>query len=205
MKENGKRVLPAGCKWVPMGEFLTLARDCFIIDDDQEYRLVTVKLHGKGIVPRSRLRGSQIKMKEQQRIHANQLLVAEIDAKFGGFGIVPVELEGAIVSGHYFLYNVDTAKVSPQFLECFISSDILTEQIQRYIKGALNYSAIRPHHLLQVRFPLPVENADDVQDAVIRKLAQIRRIQVHAERQLEAAGALARAVMKEAFDYEKSV
>lgn len=188
-----------------MGEFLTLARDCFIIDDTEEYQLVTVKLHGKGIVPRSRLRGSQIKMKEQQRIHANQLLVAEIDAKFGGFGIVPAELEGAIVSGHYFLYNVDTAKVSPQFLECFISSDILTEQIQRYIKGALNYSAIRPHHLLEVRFPLPVENADDVQDAVIRKLAQIRRIQVHAERQLEAAGALARAVMKEAFDYEKSV
>jgi len=63
-----------------MGEFLSIARNYIIIDDDKEYQLLTVKLHGKGIVRRSALKGSQIKTKEQQIAHKNQFLVAEIDA-----------------------------------------------------------------------------------------------------------------------------
>lgn len=184
-----------------MGKFLRPARDFFFIDDAEEYQLVTVKLHGKGVVPRERLLGAQIKTKEQQRTRANQLLVAEIDAKFGGFGIVPPELEGAIVSGHYFLYDIDDSVVSPQFIQCFISSGILTERIQRYIQGALNYSAIRPHHVLEVSFPLPVRDREKVQAAIVGKLTQIQKIHLHAERQLEAVKALERAAMREVFDY----
>ena len=52
--------------------------------------------------------GAEIKTKRQQRVQAGDLLVAEIDAKVGGFGIVPAGLAGAIVSSHYFLYEVDT-------------------------------------------------------------------------------------------------
>ena len=96
-------------------ELLTYVKDFFTIEDDKEYRLVTVKLHGKGIVAREALRGSQIKTKQQQVIRENQFLVAEIDAKVGAFGVVPKEFDGAIVSGHYFLYNIDTETVRPIF------------------------------------------------------------------------------------------
>jgi type I restriction enzyme S subunit len=188
-----------------MGEFLTPAQEFFTIEEDQENQLVTVKLHGKGIVPRSRLRGSQIKTKEQQRIKTNQFLIAEIDAKFGGFGIVPAELDGAIVSGHYFLYDINSQKLSPQFLECYISSGILTQRIQKYIQGALNYSAIRPHHILEVSFPLPDDVDAGTQEDVISKFTQIRRIQIQAQKQLEAAYALERAMMRQYFDFNEDL
>ena len=185
-----------------MGEFLTPAPNFFIIADDQEYQLVTVKLHGKGVVPRCRMKGALIKTKEQQRIRTDQFLVAEIDAKFGGFGIVPPELDDAIVSGHYFLYDIDQSKVLPGFLQCFISSGILTKRIQKDIQGALNYSAIRPHHILDVPFPLPGKEANEVQKEVAHRYSQIKRIQIHAERQLEAAMALERATMLQYFDFK---
>ena len=186
-----------------MGQFLTPTQEFFKIDDDEEYQLVTVKLHGKGIIPRSRLKGSQIKTKEQQRIRTNQFLIAEIDAKFGAFGIVPVELDGAIVSGHYFLYDIDSQKISPQFLECYISSGILTQRVQKYIQGALNYSAIRPHHVLEVPFPLPEGDAAAAQEDIIKKFTHIKRIQVQAEKQLQAAYALERALMRQYFDFKE--
>lgn len=186
-----------------MGEFLTHSPNFFTIDDSQEYQLVTVKLHGKGVVSRCYMKGSQIRTKDQQRIKRDQFLVAEIDAKFGGFGIVPSELDGAIVSGHYFLYDIDKIKVLPEFLQCFICSGILTKSIQKDIQGALNYSAIRPHHILEVPFPLPGDGTEKTQREIALRFSQIKHIQIHAERQLEAAIALERATMKQYFDFKR--
>ena len=39
-----------------------------------------------------------LKLKKQQPCHSGDLLVAEMDAKFGGYGIIPPELDGAIVT-----------------------------------------------------------------------------------------------------------
>lgn len=202
MKTNTKLPLPPGWRWTTMGEFLTHAPNFFTIEDDKEYQLVTVKLHGKGVVSRCYMKGAQIKTKEQQRINTDQFLVAEIDAKFGAFGIVPAELDGAIVSGHYFLYDVDKSKVLPNFLQCFISSGILTKSIQKDIQGALNYSAIRPHHVLDVPFPLPEDGPNGVQKEVAARFIQIKRIQSQTERQHEAAIALERATMRQYFDFK---
>lgn len=46
-------------------------------------------LHAKGIVLRDELPGALIKIKSQQVCRSGEFLVAEIDAKVGGFGIVP--------------------------------------------------------------------------------------------------------------------
>ena len=90
----------------PMVAFLTHRKDFFRIDDAERYKRVTVRLHAGGIVIRDDVYGSQLRTKKQQAIRAGDLLVAEIDAKVGGVGIVPPELTGAIVSSHYFLYHV---------------------------------------------------------------------------------------------------
>jgi len=198
-----KRPLPEGWRWMELGEVLTYAKSFFTIEDDKEYRLVTVRLHGKGIVERERLRGALIKTKQQQRIKKDQFLVAEIDAKVGAFSAVPAEFDGAIVSGHYFLYDIDTAKMRPQFLQCYVSSGLLTENVQKYIQGALNYAAIRPHHILTIRIPFPLPtHADTVQTKLVSRLAAIKKMQRYAERQLEATIALERQAMRDVFDFE---
>ncbi len=100
-------------KWrtVPLGEFIRQRKEHILIGDDRSYRRVTTRLHGRGVELRDEVRGSDIKTKKQFPLKANDLLVAEIDAKVGGYGIVPPALAGAIVSSHYFTYEVDPTRI----------------------------------------------------------------------------------------------
>src|SRR3989338_5484530 len=100
-------------KWkiVPLSEILTHRNNFIKIEDAKVYRRVRIKIHRQGMVLRDEVKGYEIKTKSQQVCKVNQFLVAEIDAKVGGYGIVPKELEGTIVSSHYFLFDVDTKKV----------------------------------------------------------------------------------------------
>jgi type I restriction enzyme S subunit len=196
------KIPTANLQIMKLSEFLTFRNDYVTISDDVEYRLVTVKLHGKGIVPREKLLGSQIKTKKQQVILHNQFLVAEIDAKVGAFGVVPKYLEGAIVSGHYFLYDIDSEKVLPEFVECFVASGFLTEKIQEYVQGSLNYAAIRPSNILEIEMVVPVEKDD--QKKVMNQLIEIRRIHQAAEQQLEAIIALEKSLMRQTFKVQNN-
>ena len=67
--------------------------------------------------------------------------------------LFPGELEGAIVSSHYFLFEVDESKLLKDYLAWIIKTDIIQEQIAS--KGSTNYAAIRPHHVLSFEIPLP--------------------------------------------------
>ncbi len=138
-----------------MSQFLRLRKEFFTIDDATTYQLVTVQLHARGIRERQQLTGAEIKTKRQQRVQAGDLLVAEIDAKVGGFGVVPAELAGAIVSSHYFLYEIDISQIDPRYLEYYLKSDQPEQDVQQFVKGSVNYAAIRPHHFPQLHIPLP--------------------------------------------------
>src|SRR5438552_2459582 len=89
---------------VPMGEVVSHRKEFVSIEADRIYSRCRVQTSSRGIVLRDRVQGSQIKTKEQQVCRKGEFLVAEIDAKLGGYGIVPAELDRAIVSSHYFLF-----------------------------------------------------------------------------------------------------
>jgi type I restriction enzyme S subunit len=69
--------------------------------DDEVYELVTVRRSRGGVVLRERLKGSQIAVKSQFRIKAGDFLISKRQIVHGACGIVPPELDGAIVSNEY--------------------------------------------------------------------------------------------------------
>jgi type I restriction enzyme S subunit len=142
-------------KWpiARLSEILDYRKEFITIDDLTEYARPRVQIHVKGIVLRDKVLGSQIKTKAQQVCHAGEFLVAEIDAKVGGFGIVPASLDGSIVSGHYFLFALNTAKIDRSFLEFYICTPAFRDQVAA--QGSTNYAAIRPSYVLSYEVPLP--------------------------------------------------
>jgi len=138
---------------VPLGRVIRQRSEFVQIDDLETYKRVRVQLHAKGIVLRDIVSGAEIKTKRQLVCRAGEFLVAEIDAKVGGFGIVPDDLAGAIVSSHYFLFGINETKLEKQFLDFFIRTPAFREQVKA--QGSTNYAAIRPDDVLQYQIPLP--------------------------------------------------
>jgi type I restriction enzyme S subunit len=73
---------------VPLGRVLEHRSEFITIDDTKTYKRCRVQLHAQGVVLRDKLEGAAIKTKSQQVCRPGEFLVAEIDAKLGGFGIV---------------------------------------------------------------------------------------------------------------------
>ena len=96
-----------------------------------------------------------LKTKKQQLTKAYDLIVAEIDAKMGGFGVIPPELENAIVSNHYFLYELNDKIVEPEFIAFYIGTGKPTTDIQGFVNGSHNYASVRPEHFLELELPVP--------------------------------------------------
>jgi len=142
-------------KWrtVRLGEVIRPRKEFITIDDLTTYKRPRVQLHAKGIVLRDEVPGALIKTKQQQVCRPGEFLVAEIDAKVGGFGIVPEALDGAIVSSHYFLFVIDESKLARIFLDYFIRTPAFRDQVEA--QGSTNYAAIRPADVLEYEIPLP--------------------------------------------------
>ena len=111
------------------GDALYRRKEFIQIDDVATYKRPRVKLHAQGIVLRDEIEGVGIKTKSQQVWRAGEFVVAEIDAKVGGFGIVPETLDGSIVSSHYFLFVIDESKLDRRFLDFFIRTPAFHDQV----------------------------------------------------------------------------
>lgn len=195
---------------VRLGRALRQRRETIAIDDLAIYRRCRVQQWGMGAVLRDEVPGLAIKTKVQQVCRVGQLIVAEIDAKVGGFAIVPPELAGAVVSGHYFLYDVDPSFLEPAFLGCYLRSRRFQSQV--VAQGTTNYAAIRPADVLAYRVPLPPldeqrRTADElravaslVADADHRMDQQISHVAHLWSRTLSAAFAPGRAPLRKLAD-----
>lgn len=138
---------------VELGQVIGHRKEFILLSDTERYKRCRVQVNTKGIVLRDVVPGSDIKTKRQQICRAGDFLVAEIDAKMGGFGIVPEALEGAVVSSHYFLYDIDNNKLDRKFLDYFIRTNNFRSQVAA--QGSTNYAAIRPADVLSYQIPLP--------------------------------------------------
>jgi len=149
-----ENIMVSAWPMVPLGSVIRQRKEFIEIDDFETYKRCRVQLHAKGIVLRDLIEGYGLKTKKQQVCRPGELLVAEIDAKVGGFGIVPEELDGAIVSSHYFLFVVDETALDRRFLGYFIRTPDFQDQVSA--QGSTNYASIRPQQVLDYEVPLPL-------------------------------------------------
>lgn len=138
---------------VPLGDVVRHRKEFITLDDANYYKRCRVQTSARGVVLRDIVSGSDIKTKTQQMCRTGEFLVAEIDAKMGGYGLVPPELDGAVVSSHYFLFEPDQARIDRHFLDWYAKTPGFAEQIQA--SGSTNYAAIRPSQVLGYTMPLP--------------------------------------------------
>lgn len=141
-----------------IGSFLVKSNDIVEIQDDVEYKQVTIKINNGGVVPRNNgetILGSKIGTKRQHVVHAGQFIMSKIDARNGAYGIVPAELEGAIVTNDFPVFDVDTSKIIPQFLVLVSTTEKFIEFARKCSSGTTNRKRIDIDAFLNQQIPLP--------------------------------------------------
>ena len=162
---------------VHLGEVVRQRKEFITIEPDVAYSRCRVQTSARGVVLRDLVQGSEVKTKRQQVCRAGDFLVAEIDAKVGGYGLVPDELEGAIVSSHYFLYTVDETNLDKGFLNWYCRTKEFLQQVNA--RGSTNYAAIRSADVLNYRIPLP---PPDEQRRMVARLDRVAMLIEEATR-----------------------
>ncbi len=122
---------------------------------EQEYKQITVKLYGKGVVLRKKLLGSEIKTRPQFIASTGQLIMSRIDARNGAFGLVPSDLDGALVTQDFPLFQINESEIIPEFLALLLRSQQFIEVCRHSSKGTTNRKRLKEDLFLQSVVPVP--------------------------------------------------
>ena len=141
---------------VPLRCILRRSEDPVAIEPDVIYNQVTVRLFHRGVVLRGKQAGSEIRTTRQWRIRAGQLLLSRIDARNGAIGLVPPELNGAIVTNDFWAFDVDRDAADPGFLDAYFGTREFVEACKRASEGTTNRVRLQPKRFLDVEVPLPL-------------------------------------------------
>ena len=164
-----------------IGSFLVKSMDIINVQKEVEYKQVTIKINNGGVVPRSNgetILGSEIKTIRQHVVHAGQFIMSKIDARNGAYGIVPAELEGAIVTNDFPVFDVDTSKIIPQFLVLVSTTEKFIEFARKCSSGTTNRKRIDIDAFLNQLIPLPsIAEQEDIVRQYYRASETIKKIE----------------------------
>lgn len=140
---------------VPIGSFLIKSRLKILIEDDKLYQRVTVKINNNGVFPRDIEIGKNIGTKQQYFVKAGQFLMSKIDARNGAFGLVPENLDGAIVTNDFPAFDINKSFINPTFLVLITTTKEFIKFAQSCSSGTTNRQRIDIDLFLNVKIPLP--------------------------------------------------
>jgi type I restriction enzyme S subunit len=127
---------PAGWHRTSLGQHLTEVRRPAALRAHDKYRLVTVKRSRGGVELRETLTGREIKTPSQFYVRTGDFLISKRQIVHGACGIVPAELDGAVVSNEYAMLNSD-GQIDLRFLRYLSES--------RYFQQTCFHSSIGVH------------------------------------------------------------
>lgn len=140
---------------IALGDVLCRSSEPAICAPDAEYDEVTIRLWGKGVISRGKVRGADVTT-PRRMVRANQLILSKIDARNGAIGLVPQELDGAIVSNDFPSFDfVDRQQLDPEFMGWMVRSRHFVELCKAASEGTTNRVRIKEDRFLAQEIPLP--------------------------------------------------
>lgn len=182
-------------KSVLIGDFLRRIKRPVDLDSSKLYKLVTVKLKHKGVVLREEKLGANIKSKMYQ-VREGDFILSGIDARNGAFGIVPTELDGAVVTNDFWYFDIDDEVVDKGFFLELTATHWFDEICRKGSDGTTQRIRLQKDKFFNQRIHLPDL---DEQKLFNKKFQAIRALEAQIKKSHTYAESLMQAVLSEAF------
>lgn len=138
-----------------IGEFLKRNKTAVTIEDDKTYKRATIKVRNGGVFLRDEEIGSKIGTKNQFLITKDQFLLSKIDARNGAFGVVPDELDGGIITGNFWTFDVNYNIVNPHYLALLTTTKAFVDFCEQASNGTTNRHYLQEPLFLNIKVPVP--------------------------------------------------
>ena len=138
-----------------IGEFLKRNKTAVTIQDGVKYKRVTIKVRNGGVFLRDEEIGSKIGTKNQFLIFKGQFLLSKIDARNGAFGVVPEELDGGIITGNFWTFDVNYDIVNPHYLALLTTTKAFVNFCEQASNGTTNRHYLQEPLFLNIKVPVP--------------------------------------------------
>lgn len=138
-----------------IGDILTRNKTPVVVEDGTSYKQVTIRTNYKGVVLRGTQNGSTILTKNQFVVSAGQFILSRIDARNGAFGIIPEELEGAIITNDFLAFDINEDEVEREFFNVFLQSPVFLEACIKASRGNTNRKRVDEDFFLNYQLNLP--------------------------------------------------
>ena len=117
-----------------LGEILTQRKEQVLIQRDVEYSLVTISNKGK-VRLREKKKGALISAKKGYIAKSGDFIYSRLAVHTGAFGIVPSELDQALITGEMPCFAIDKKQVHPNILIDLIGLPDFLWQLKQLAKG----------------------------------------------------------------------
>ena len=138
-----------------IGEFLKRNKTALVIEDDVIYKRPRIRVRNGGISLRDEILGEKIGTKNQFLICKGQFLLSKIDARNGAFGVVPEKLDGGIITGNFWTFDVDYNIVNPHYLALLTTTDAFIQFCEQASNGTTNRHYLQEPLFLNIKVPVP--------------------------------------------------
>lgn len=139
---------------VRLGDVLRRSEEVVTPDALTEYKEITVRLWGKGVVERGRVSGADVNGR-RFLARKGQFIASRIDARNGAMGIVPETLDGALVTNDFPLLNVKGDRLLVEFLGWLCKTPGFVELCMRASEGTTNRVRLKENRFLALEMALP--------------------------------------------------
>jgi len=140
---------------VPLGEVLSKSDDWIQLHPDQKYKEVTVRLWGNGATLRREVLGGEIASESRLRVHTNQFIISRIDARNGASGLIPEQLEGAVVSNDFPVFTPNPDQLNARFLGWLSKTSGFIDLCKAASEGTTNRVRLKEDRFLATAIALP--------------------------------------------------
>lgn len=153
-----------------LGDLLTQRKEQVVIQPELEYSLVTIT--NKGVVKlREKKKGGLIRTKKGYVTKAGDFIYSRLSVHTGAFGIVPEELNNALITNEMPCFKIDREQIHPKILLDLIGMHDFQWKLRQLTKG-MGRVRIKESMMLglSITFPVPTKQQHFVDkiDAVKR-------------------------------------
>lgn len=182
-----------------IGSFLKRSKIPIDIDDNKEYKRVTIRINHNGVSLRDIEIGKKIGTKKQFVLKTGQFILSKIDARYGAFGIAPDEVDDAIITGNFWAYNLDKKQVNIDWLNQYTNSPDFYDLCERASTGITHRKYLDEDFFLNHEILLPDLNEQLIQIEKIKKQkCSFLVLQSESNHQLNLLKQLRQAFLREA-------